>query len=79
MLEEERAPKSVWPWGDLGVFQSKLAPSTVTKALWMGFASQQDQELEDMKRADEEGSTPQTLSWEFSQHGGYPEVSPPRH
>lgn len=60
--------KSTCPWGDLREFRSRLAPSTSTKALGMGFASRQAQELqeEDKKRA----------SWEHPQHAGHPEVSP---
>lgn len=63
--------KSACPWGDLREFWSRLAPSTSTKALGMGFASQQEQELQEEDR--------ERASWEHSQHAGHPEVSPTWH
>lgn len=67
--------------GRSGRVWSKLAHSTVTKALGMGFASKQDQELQEevRERAGGEGSVPWAPSRECSRPMGYLEVSPPWH
>lgn len=86
MLEEKRKPRTCIPRekgrkGRGGAGQSKLAPSTVTKALGTDLTSRQDQELweDDREKADGGGLFPAPCLRSAPSMRGIRRCHPPRH